>query len=1325
MRFLFPRRVTRLPSLAASLVVLAVTGALLLAAGGSAVASPSSSPGSSPAAAAPPATTTPAAVACGPDAKPGPQFTLLTGDVVRLGKAADGTQCGAVVRSVGARDTVRFTLMGPDLYALTGQAVVLIAQGKVDQHLFDLTRLAADHYDDTQSATLPVITTADTHGTARPATAPSVPRGAKRTSMLKAVHGQALAVAKAQTQQAWTDLSAATGSGQKVWLDDKVKASLDVSVPAIGAPAAWAAGYDGKGIKIAVLDTGIDLNHPDFAGRIGATQSFVPGQTVQDGFGHGTHVASIAAGSGAASGGKYRGVAPGATLLAGKVLDNTGSGQESWVIAGMQWAADQGAKVANMSFGGLPDDGSNPVAQAVNQISAQTGTLFVIAAGNFGHASFGNIGWPGSADQALTVGSVAKTAPYRVSYFSSAGPRLNDYAIKPDITAPGENITAARAAGTQLGPLVGDNYTTLSGTSMATPHVAGAAAIVAEQHPDWTGQQLKDALTSTANPNDQDPVTWQGDGMVNVAHAITSPLVDTTSVNFGRVSAPWTDPVRRTVTIRNVSNHAVNANLNLTVHQMNPSLTAEQPFTPPAGAVTVSPSTVDIPAGQTATVTVAINLQPLDMATYDGWLNAGVDGTVAAHTAVTWTKSPPLHRLTVRGTDRFGHPANTTCCSWLYLARRDPAPTGANGVQITLGFWDNGVPYFLGLGTDPLLPEGRYALLGNISDWTQTAPYYRLSETIIGETNLVMDRDRSFTYDARNAQHVQFKTPRPTAPNPFAGIHVYQTWWGAPNSDGTRTAVFNTDDNGFFLGRPADVYVFPGQEPEQPGLGDRFTTSFNAMLEPSKLTLTTMEPGGPTLHPQYPQEVAGNPLSPAGSVFKCKYYPTALCNTWFDSGVHPVVDVGSGSATELAAAKPRGRLVLVHEDPAHDGLQVSGQVLTAAKQAGAVGVLYGSSDDGLAYRAVTDRYGIPVAVLPKADTQQLSSALARHPMVIRAGGQPQSPYVYWLDYQVTGPLPASGTFPIHQSQLATITARYHADQPGTLLFPGSIEYYANENLDGDVIVAPFTRTEYLLGGVRQRYTLIEPDRPDSLTVQDGIRQYPAGASDVQDYNGAPLVPVPGADGAVVSGSGPFLALGTALAYGTGQLLSDFTAFGQSLRITTSKDGHVLCDDSFFRYCNVGGQPGTYQIRLQVPQPSLRAGKIDTTWQIAEPKFTAGFDTTDEPGVNLTYSPALDGMLNSVRAGSRYELPVSVRYQPGYTGTSSGFTVAAWVSHDHGATWQALGTQQTGRSGTTSFWISTPHDAQATSIRVKAADTTGNFEDQTLIDAWPVTPAVSP
>jgi len=180
-------------------------------------------------------------------------------------------------------------------------------------------------------------------------------------------------------------------------IDGVRKASLDKSVPQIGAPVAWAKGYTGKGIKVAVLDTGVDTTHPDLKTQVTAAKNFTSARDTSDHFGHGTHVASIIAGTGAKSGGKYKGVAPGARILNGKVLDDDGTGDDSSIIAGMEWAAQQGADIVNLSLGGADTPGVDPLEAEVNKLSEQKGILFAIAAGNEGEGGDSTIDSPGSA----------------------------------------------------------------------------------------------------------------------------------------------------------------------------------------------------------------------------------------------------------------------------------------------------------------------------------------------------------------------------------------------------------------------------------------------------------------------------------------------------------------------------------------------------------------------------------------------------------------------------------------------------------------------------------------------------------------------------------------------------------------------------------------------------------------------------------------------------------------------------------------------------------------------------------------------------------------
>ncbi|NPA91722.1 MAG: S8 family peptidase [Chloroflexi bacterium] len=281
---------------------------------------------------------------------------------------------------------------------------------------------------------------------------------------------------------------------KRVWEDLPVYPLLDVSVPKIGAPRVWELGWTGEGIRVAVVDTGVDLHHPDLEDRIVATADFSGSGSVQDRDGHGTHVASIIAGSGAASGGTYRGVAPEAELYIAKALDDRGRGYMSDVIAGLDWALAQQVHVVNVSLGAeVACDGTDALSTACDAL-VKEGIVVCVAAGNSGPGR-GTIGSPGCAREVITVG--ATTDNDQVALFSSRGPTA-DGRVKPDICFPGEGIVAARAQGTDMGTPVNTYYTAASGTSMATPHCTGAVALLLEAEPHLTPSDIKKRLMDTA-----------------------------------------------------------------------------------------------------------------------------------------------------------------------------------------------------------------------------------------------------------------------------------------------------------------------------------------------------------------------------------------------------------------------------------------------------------------------------------------------------------------------------------------------------------------------------------------------------------------------------------------------------------------------------------------------------------------------------------------------------------------------------------------------------------------------------------------------------------
>lgn len=272
----------------------------------------------------------------------------------------------------------------------------------------------------------------------------------------------------------------------------------------IDAPEAWSIFTGGDNITIAIIDTGVDLDHPDLQGKIVPGYDFVNGDTLaDDDHWHGTHVAGIAAASTNNSVG-VAGVSWGARIMPLKVLDQYGSGSTFDVAEAVRYAADNGAKVINMSLGASGSQwpcGWTHVEEAFNY-AVSRGVLLVVAAGN---DSKEGVSCPGAYDQVMAVGST-DSSDMR-SYFSNYGPRL-------DIAAPGSSIYST---------LPGGSYAYSSGTSMAAPHVAGLAALIWSFVPSYSNGEVRDVLQSTAD--DLGGPGWDqyfGYGRINAWQALES-----------------------------------------------------------------------------------------------------------------------------------------------------------------------------------------------------------------------------------------------------------------------------------------------------------------------------------------------------------------------------------------------------------------------------------------------------------------------------------------------------------------------------------------------------------------------------------------------------------------------------------------------------------------------------------------------------------------------------------------------------------------------------------------------------------------------------------
>ena len=377
--------------------------------------------------------------------------------------------------------------------------------------------------------------------------------------------------------------------------DVKVRAALTQSVPLIGASSVSGT-YDvtGAGVKVAVLDSGIDYTHADLGGCLGVNCKVIGGYDFvnddhdpRDDNGHGTHVAGIIAANGT-----LKGVAPGATLLAYKVLDSSANGYSSDVIAALEQATLDGAHVANLSFGGegSPDD---PASQALDNATA-AGMLSVVAAGNLG-PSYGTVESPGTARTALTVGAVNKS--WQMAFSSARGfvPDNDQYRMKPELVAPGVDINSTVPTSGAGGHPTG--YRLKSGTSMAAPHVAGGAALLLQWKAAQSPDELRNRLVSSARLIDGDVFTAGAGGIDLVAAFGARVLPSVTHVSFGVVSETGGVIVReRKFSLRNTGNAADTLTITAT-----PSL--------PAGTtLQIIPSSLALQPGETGEVTLRLSV---------------------------------------------------------------------------------------------------------------------------------------------------------------------------------------------------------------------------------------------------------------------------------------------------------------------------------------------------------------------------------------------------------------------------------------------------------------------------------------------------------------------------------------------------------------------------------------------------------------------------------------------------------------------------------------------------------------------------------------------
>ncbi|MEV0144365.1 MULTISPECIES: S8 family serine peptidase [unclassified Nonomuraea] len=1268
------------------------------------------------------------------------KVTLITGDVVSYSTAADGsprTQVKPARRADGAPVAFISVRERDASYVFPADVMGLVAAGRLDKSLFDVAYLAKNGYTDRESAGLPLIVR---YGHARQAAgalsaqadalpATSAPRG------LPSVDGAAVRVDKKAAGQFWSAVdspqTARSGAAtfdrgvSSIWLDRRIRVALDRSVPQIGAPEVWATGQKGAGVKVAVLDTGVDLAHPDVAGHVKATANFTDETSVQDGQGHGTHVASIIAGTGAASGGKYTGVAPEASLLVGKVLDNSGTGTASAIIAGMEWAVAQQARVISISVGGCCPSRDDPMNQAVDNLSAQSTSLFVIAAGNDGESR--TINTPGAAASALTVGAVDGSD--ELADFSSRGPVPGDYGLKPDIVAPGVSIVAARAAGTRMGTPVDDRYTSASGTSMATPHVAGAAALLAGAHPDWTGARLKAALIGTARDTGRSAYE-QGAGRVDVARAVRQSVHGPGNLDFGFLPYPQTGPVTRTLTYTNDGDQPVTLTLRagVTAHQ----------GTAPARALSLDRDTVTVPAHGSAPVTVTFD--PSGPATwYEGFVHASDEsGDVRVNAAVGAFVEP--RKVTVR--TRMVLPdgaTDVTTIPWAILRtdERDdldiehyPEPGPEAEVKVYPGTYS---------------VNSAVAWRGGDGEWNISLPT---------DPQFEVTKDTTVTLDLRRARRVTQRTPRPSE------IYTSQYSYERRAANGIGWVRVDSSYPAYGL---HNYWLLPTRKITQ----GTFHVAGQFMRGAPVISMTVREGDRRTLHPRYQDLEPQRPKLDGRRTI-------------------PLAYAGHGQAADLAGVDVRGKLVLLDLGDLCPTMICTGDGLDriqAAAAAGAVGVLgYGAVN-----RAFLDpagywpTYPIPTMSLPAEEGRALAGLLARRPATVQAEGVTNSPYVYSLLFHERDRIPARLDYEVGRRNLYEIANRIHADRPGTAALTWSTTVLTRPGLllgswglsntrraqselteyvgpvSPDVAWTRETQVGYDEGGD-------DYDRRRALWAT-AVDIFPSAGAKTESWGAQPRVPGTPVFTDQVNNSGTT----TCFPCRTGDLFlaalpvmdpernhqeaftwnaNFYSAVGGKDELHLSRDGQEIPLQTgdisgpvmitMPRYALPEGE-AEYRLTdtFHTPNPLQRyATDVATTWTFRSKRPTGGMQTpADGLCVGWFYSSALTPCEPVRKLNLRYDAGLGLDnrapaarpqrititgYHGSYDRPDAKLTgLKLWATFDDGAHWQPVATA---RKNATSYTAVIVHPPLAGStgtvgLRVQATDTEGNTTDQTVARAY--------
>ncbi|MFG2333369.1 S8 family serine peptidase [Streptomyces sp. NPDC048604] len=1196
--------------------------------------------------------------------------TLVTGDRILVTRDAAGNPSAAALpREDGTVPFVQTRRSGQDLYVYPEGATAALAAGRVDQELFNVTGLIRQGYDDDAATTLPLIAV---YGSDVARSTPAAPRGAKRGKVLKTVRGVALAADKKQAGAFWKDVeapAARSASGlKKLWLDRKVRATLERSTKQVHAPEAWAAGYDGTGTKVAVLDTGADAEHPDLKGRITAAENFTDSPGADDRQGHGTHTISTVGGSGAASGGKNKGVAPGAELLNGKVLNDGGSGATSWIIAGMEWAVAQGADVVSMSLGNASEtDCTDPMSVAAEELAQNEGTLFVIAAGNSG-PSLNTVSSPGCAPSVLTVGATDRDDS--TAWFSSRGPTTLSHTLKPEIAAPGVGINAAAAGGRGVYA-----YQGMSGTSMATPHVAGAAAIVKQRHPDWTAQQIKAALVSSADSGVPGDVREVGGGRLDVKAAVDQTVLGADAVQGGTFNWPQNTTDRTTVAVpyTNTSDRPVTLTL------------AVEKVTGNDGSAVASPvarlgaRTLTVPAGGTAEVPLkldpAADLQRAQYGDVTGRVIATAPGGVHISTPFALYVEPETVTLRVKLIDRQGKPA-----------------AGASSLDVIGTDTATGERRFNNGSADQVyrLRPGSYFLSSYVTT-RDAGEGAKLEDSVsyLGRPQVELKKDTVLVLDARKAHKLSVRTDQAGEVR-GATLAFSRSWDDTWTHAGT-------------LSGPRTVRGYYASVEGAAEDGDFEFGSYWRTAAPQVSELKTAD--GVVLHP-YTGSTGSDNLDGTGSA--------------------ALVDAGAGTPAELTAAQVKGRIAFVRFP---DGSNASATVARNAKAAGAIAVLAHRTAPGRWYpSAGFGSAGLPVLSVESAEAATLLGKLSAGEVSLSWKATAKSPYLYNLGFPESGAIRDDRTYRVRDAELGSTTSTYTAMGVvndfldfGTARRPsGAAIGFAGL----ETAPAPGSRTEYYTTGDTVWSKMLCSSFPFGEFMIGTPHVYKAGERRTENWYDGVVVPRAPRDASgrpVLSAERQGDLIGFAAAiWGDGAHHAEAGSFGDIGNLRLHKDGELIGQTAWpFGVFEVPSENATYTLEQNVTKIGSkvwnRSNSVNSVW-----KFTSKLDekvySQGIPILFPRYDLPEDG-LKTLAATDGQKIGLTATGHAGYTPAALTSAKLSY-SYDGGTTWtSAQVTQQGGE------WIATVNHADASgkpvTLKSELTDANGNSVTQTVVRAYDV------